>query len=204
VDTLREGKEVGYGFLGISLYDENPTNRVRGFQPGSPASEVGFEKDDQIISVNGIPVEDGESLVAAVNSFAPGRPIFLKVVRNGRTLEKRLVLSKYPTKPGSEVIATNRPEPWRGLRVDYLSQIPGGAVVLDPTDRDNRVQAGGVAVTEIIPGSPADVAGLRPGQKIISVNGMPIRSPADFAQAVADAIGPVDLATDTERKVTIR
>jgi serine protease Do len=204
IDTLREGKEVGYGFLGIALLDENPTNRVDRIQRDSPAGEAGLIKGDQIISVNGIRVEDGEGLVATVNTFAPGRPILLKVVRNGLTIDKTLVLSKYPPKLGSEVIATNRPEPWRGLRVDYLSQLPGGSVLVENNFNDNGTQAGGVAVTEIIPGSPADVAGLRPGQKIISVNGKPVRSPADFAKAVSDVEGPVEVATDTEPKVTIR
>jgi serine protease Do len=204
VDALREGKEVGYGFLGIGLFEENPTNRVSRIQRDSPAGEAGLITGDQIISVNGIRVDDGEELVATVNSFAPGRPILLKVVRNGLTIDKRLVLSKYPPKIGSEVIATNRPEPWRGLRVDYLSQLPGGSILVENNFNDNGTPSTGVAVTEIIPGSPADVAGLRPGQKIISVNGKPVRSPADFAKAVADVEGPVEVATDTEPKVTIR
>jgi serine protease Do len=204
VDALRQGKEVEYGFLGISLPDDSrvPTNRVGSIRANTRAAEAGLSVDDVIHSIGGIPVVDAESMVAAVNTFAPGQTVKLKIQRGdqrlGRSidLERSIILSKLPVR--GEVIATNQNPPWRGIRVDYVSTLPDtGLSTLD------RMSRGGVAITEIIPGSPADIAGLRSGQVIRSVDGKSVRSPAEFAKAVADASGPVDLATETEPKVTI-
>ncbi len=198
LEALIEGKEVEYGFLGIGLPLDR-SNHVDRVKPGTPASEGGLVVGDEIVAVGPIPVVDSSSLVTAVNAFAPGVPIRLKIVREGKPLEKTVVLSKFPLV--GEVIATNRPAPWRGLRVDYLSMMPNanfGNILLDAMSR------GGVGIVEVIPGSPADAAGLRQGQIILSVGDRPVKTPAEFAGAVADLKGPVDLATESERRVTVK
>ena len=197
IDTLRQGREVEYGFLGIGL-SEDKSNRVGRVSAGTPASEAGLVIGDQIISVGDLKVVDADSLVAAVNAYAPGEPIHLKIMRGGDSLEKTIILSKFPLT--GEVIATNRPAPWRGLRVDYLSMLPDANLGRDLLDAMSR---GGVGVTQIIPGSPADTAGLRVGQVILTVGEKPVRTPAEFLRAVADLQGAVELGTEGDRKVTV-
>jgi serine protease Do len=197
LETLRQGKEVEYGFLGIGLRDDR-TNHVGSVRPGTPASDGGLVVDDLILSVGGLKVVDSDSLVAAVNAFPPGEPIKLKILRGNESFEKTVVLSKFPLT--GEVIATTRPAPWRGLRVDYLSMLPDAARSRDLLDAMSR---GGVGVIEVIPGSPADQAGLKPGQVILSVAGKAVKTPQEFARAVAELQGPVDLSTEADRKVTV-
>ena len=198
IETLREGREVEYGLLGIRA-DAGATNRVGVVQPGTPASEGGLVVGDEVLAVGPIRVVDFASLVTAVNAFPPGEPIRLKIARNGETIEKSVILAKFPIT--GEVIAVNRPAPWRGLRVDYataLANIQLGGEGLGALAR------GCVRVVEVAPGSSADAAGLRPGQLIVSAADRPVKTPADFAGAVAGKSGPVDLVDESGRKITLK
>ena len=104
-------------------------------------------------------------------------------------MQKTVVLAKYPV--DSETIATSRPAPWRGLRVDYRSTAPptrGGF----PFDN----QEDGVLVSEVVDDSAAARAGLKRLQIIRKVEKTPVATPAQFARVVAELKGPVTLATD--------
>lgn len=191
VETLKQGKEVEYGFLGVALDRENHSNRVKNAQPGTPAAEGEVHAEDAIVSVGDIPVRNMDELFLAINYFTPGSSIILKLLRQNKTLERTVVLAKAPVE--GEIIATNRPEPWRGIRVDYTSTIPQvyfDAGVLEAMTR------GGVAVSEVAPDSPGDQAGLKKGQIIKAVAGRAIRNPRDFQTAVGKLTGPVKLDTD--------
>jgi len=191
VERLKQGKEVEYGFLGIHLDVDEGSNRITKTQPGTPAAEGGLQADDAVIEVNGAAVNDAESLMLAINILPPGSNIRIKVVRQGATLEKSVLLSKYRTR--GEVIATERMAPWRGVRVDFTSMIPNehGDEILSAMAR------GGVAIVEVEHDSAADKAGLRQGQVITQVDGRKVRTPTEFANAVAKLDGPVTLQTDS-------
>lgn len=185
-ETLKEGKEVEYGFLGIRL--TGGTNLVTEVQPGTPAGEGGLVVNDQIIEVNGLPVKDFDSLILAVNAAPVGEPVQLRVLREDRELENTVTLSKFPIEDG-EIIATNRPAPWRGLRVDYSSVVAPGQL--------EAMARGGVGVIEVLPGHPAETANIRVGSIISAVESQRVRNPREFQEAVAEHEGePVRLETD--------
>jgi S1-C subfamily serine protease len=198
VAALKQGKEYEYGFLGIRLDVDQGTNRVRSADPGTPAAQGGVQFDDLIVAVGDIPVTDADSLVVAINSIPAGEPVTLKIVRRNQTIERTVRLAKLPVK--SVVIATNRPEPWRGLRVDYTSTLP--RAVFGP-DIHEAMAREGVLVTEVVSGSESERAGLRTGQIISRVEDRPVRNPRDFAEAAARLKGPVRLETD-QGPVTVK
>ena len=157
VEILREGREIEYGFLGIKAHPDG-TNRVEDVTPNSPAGQGQLMANDEIVAVDDTPIVDFDGLILAINSHGPGEEVKLKIRRAGEELTKTLVLAKYPVE--SEMIATNRPPPWRGLRVDYQSiqsaralappffeQVPSGVLVTEiqedlpppgPVSRDPR------------------------------------------------------------------
>jgi S1-C subfamily serine protease len=189
VETLKQGKEIEYGLLGIVAHQGN-TNRVDEVTPGSPADQGQLQANDEIVAVNETPVHDFNSLILAINTYAPGDEVRLKVRRAGSMLTKTVVLAKHPV--NSDMIATNRPPPWRGLRVDYLSTVYPRSMVppfADPSP-------GGVVVSEVVDDSPAARAGLKRFQIIQKVGKTPISTPPQFAQAVERLKGAVNLATD--------
>jgi S1-C subfamily serine protease len=191
VETLRQGKEYEYGFLGISLDTKNGTSRVLSAQTNSPAALGNVLIDDLIVAVGDVPVGDADSLVLAINSMPAGSKVTLKILRQNETIERTVELAKF--RVDGEVIATNRPNPWRGLRVDYTSIIPPTTFNLETS---NSLLRGGVVVTEVESNSSAAEAGLKRGMLINYVDGQKVRNPQDFARAVADRKGPVKLLTE--------
>lgn len=189
VETLKQGKEVEYGLLGVRPYMRS-TNRVESVSPNSPAARGDLQRDDEILAVNDAPVVDFDSLIVAVNSYSAGDQVRLKIRREGREIEKTIVLAKFPVE--GEVIATARPPAWRGIRVDYLSTLnanQAGVNILELVDS-------GVVIREVEPDSPAEKAGLIKGRVIRKVGDQPIPSPARFAEVVSTLNGPVRLMTD--------
>jgi S1-C subfamily serine protease len=191
VETLRQGKEYEYGFLGISLDIQQGTNRVMSANPGTPASNGGVQVDDEIVAVGDIPVADADGLVVAINSIPAGAPVRLKIVRRGEPIERGVELAKLRVR--EPVIATNRPAAWRGLRVDYTSMLPNATHAPELFEAMSRE---GVVVSEVESGSAAEQAGLKPGQLVSRVEGRPVRNPREFARAVEGRSGPVRLETD--------
>ena len=132
VETLKEGKEVEYGLLGIKA-DGTRSNRVEEVQPNSPAAQGDLVGGDEIIAVDDSPVIDFDSLILAVNVHSAGDAVRLKIRRGDQTIERTIVLAKFPV--AGEVIITNRPKPWRGLRVDYTSTL--NMTIFGPRDLDS-------------------------------------------------------------------
>lgn len=200
VASMIQGREVEYGFIGIKLsLAPNPANQVGGVTPGTPAEKAGLQVGDQILEVGRIPVESTKGgLNLALAMAEVGQPVVLKVLRGNDVREIKIMLSKFPVE--GEVIATNRPAPWRGLRVDFSTVLNG------TTYSDRILEAlvkGGVGVTEVAPGSAADNAGIKPGQIITEIDGTKIHTPDEFRKVVAERKGAVKLKTELG-EVTVR
>ena len=189
VESLKQGKEVEYGLLGIQA-DQQFSNRVFQVTAHSPAARGQLQVNDEVLAVNGVPVANFDSLILAVGAYSPGDSIRLKVRRGEEILERTIVLAKYPVE--GEVIATNRPRPWRGLRVDYTSALRLTGLALPDMD----ATAAGVVATDVEEGSAAASAGLKKGVVILRVGERPVQSPRAFAEAVEGQDGPVVLDTD--------
>jgi S1-C subfamily serine protease len=182
--VLEKGEEVEYGFLGVGFDRE-----LRGgglpvtvFQ-GSPAERAEVKDRDVIVSVNGAPIRESDDLFLTVGTLLAGSEARL-VVRSGgveRTVTARLDKFYVPGK----IIATNRPQAVRGLRVEYTS-------ILVQRDSSARLIPPGVFVREVQPGSPADRAQLQDAI-ITKVNGQAVGSPDAFFRAAQKAAGPLEL-----------
>jgi serine protease Do len=190
IDTLRQGKEVEYGLLGILLDTDQGTNRIMQMQLGTPAADGGLLAGDSIVAVDGRPTSNAEALQLAINTLPAGSVVKLKILRENETLEKTVELAKYRT--AGAVIATNRPAPWRGLRVDYLSMLANVPLGNEQPDHGDD---GGVLVVEVEPDSPAEKAGLKAGHVIRQVGAQKVHNPREFARAIKTLAGPAKLLT---------
>lgn len=190
VQTLKEGREVEYGLLGIRQSLGQKDNVISEVTPNSPAAQGDLMKGDSIIALDEAPVFDFPTLMVAVSAHAPGEKIRLRILRDGQAMTKTLVIGKFPV--DGEIIATVRPPAWRGVRVDHRSVLMGAPVGIDLIEG----LPAGVVVREVEPDSPADKAGLRTYQSIRQVGDRSVSTPAEFARAVADLKGPVRLMTD--------
>ncbi len=199
IETLKQGKEYEHGFLGISLDQATHTTTVKDCQPNTPAANGGLQVGDVILQVGAIPVNDDDSLVVAINSFAAGESVPFKIERRGTVIDRTIALAKRGVEGQ---IATNRPAAWRGLRVDYTSTLAN----LGYGDRMQRAfSRGGVVVSDVQTGSDADRAGLKRSQIISRVgpDNVQVHTPREFAEAVANLKGPVTLETE-QGQVTVK
>ena len=196
VDTLKQGREVEYGFLGVQPDNLRENDlaaghrgvRVRDVVEGTPARRFGLEKEDVITHVDQRPVFDADGLVLQIGKKAHDAVVRLSVERQGRTIPIDVQLTKYAMR-GRRVVSTPAPQ-WRGMRVDYAS------TARDFLDRGRSRELpaeGCVIVSEINENSPAWREGLRAERAITQVDGVRVTSPKEFHAAVAGKTGPVTL-----------
>jgi len=196
LEILKQGREAEYGYLGIRRPNYVPYTppaeqrgvRVQEVVPGTPAQRAGLRPGDVITRVGGVPIHDFDGLVLEVGKLPLEATARLSVVRDGRRFGVDVTLTKYPVR--GKKIVTARPDPWRGMRVDYPT------AVIDSSGRPVYASVAfddGVAVTEVQEGSSAWKAGVRPGMLVSHVGRTAVRNPRQFRAAVMRRAGPVDL-----------
>jgi S1-C subfamily serine protease len=196
IEVLKEGRQVDYGFLGVS-FNNSPARgegvRIGAVIPGSPAARAGLRDDSTILAVNGMPVHDNDDLIMAIGTSLAGSKAQLKIQGYRQPLTLTLTKFYYP----GPVLVANKPALVFGLRVDYTS-----VLVQRPAQRGREI-ANGVYVSEVEPGSPAARAQLQ-GAIITHVNGVAVNSPADFYREAARKPGALELTVaDRAEKVKL-
>jgi putative serine protease PepD len=87
------------GFLGVSLNDRSDGGQgalITEVADGSPASEVGLEQGDVILSVDHSTTDGAAGVVAAVRDREPGDEVEVVVVRDGEEQTFAVVLAERP------------------------------------------------------------------------------------------------------------
>jgi serine protease Do len=200
VDTLKEGREVEYGFLGVESTNLKDFEIVQGLhgarvmrvEPGSPAERFGLRPGDVVTDVAGKPIYDYDGLVLQVGRLPVETPVELTVLRDDQPQKIHVELAKFPVR-GTKVVTVPVPS-WRGLRVDYATAVPPDQARLPLSRLD---PAGSVVVTDVEKDSPAAAAQLQVGMYITRVGATPVRSPREFEAAVAGKSGDVPLRIST-------
>lgn len=134
----------------------DPGALVVGVQPGSPAGKAGLVRGDIVLEANGTAVNTARDLRAAVDSRKSGDIITLKV-RHGDT-QKSLSLT----------LGTRDGTAWMGVLL-----YPEGQRFGESFGRMHGFGrfAEGALVENVAAGSPAEKAGVKQGDVILSVNG---------------------------------
>jgi serine protease Do len=187
-ESIIKDGAVHHGYLGISMNDVTPDNSsffnlpdatgaiVSQVTPDSPASRAGLKSGDVLRELNGTRIRNGSQLQVAVSQVAPGTDIKLGILRNGTPETVTVKVGEYK---GEKQVAENGGEGSQqrgklGLAVDDLTQ-------------DARQQLNipsnvhGAAVASVRPASPADDAGLTPGDVIEEVDRKPVENAQQFA-----------------------
>jgi S1-C subfamily serine protease len=200
VRDLVEGKEVEYGFLGVSPQDLSSRHRAEGLVgaevadivDGAPAAEAGLRPGDVVTHVDDQPIDGRDGLMLNVGREPPGKQLRLTVLREGLPRRFTVTLVKNVRLP--QTIATNEPPAWRGMRVDYATASPDFSEQLRLGNVDPE---GSLWVASVDENSPAWEAGLRSGTFISHVGGVRVRLPEEFRSAVAAQAGTVQILTST-------
>lgn len=192
MQSLVETGTVSRGWLGVGIQDlEPPLARalrlpdntdgvlITGVQPGTPAARAGLARGDVVTAIDGTPMRNAGQLRNTI-ALKGAVDIELTVLRDGRERSVAVTLGTLAEDGRSAA----KPEEGDAVENTRLG------LALRPLDRALRERLGvpadaeGVVVAGVDPGSPADRAGLRPGDVIAEVEQRPVASVRDFERRV--------------------
>ena len=150
--------------------------------PGGPAARGGIQNGDFITGFDGKPVSDSRALSRAVADTAINKSVGVELYRKGHKLNVRVTVLRLDEKASPPPAhAPSAPTP----KVSTLG------LSLGPLDGIGRNQyriadaVQGVLVVDVAPESPAAEKNIRPGDVIVQVQGVAVRSPQDVTNHIA-------------------
>jgi S1-C subfamily serine protease len=201
LNQLKSGGKVRRGKLGIGIQEitsdlakglglrEIRGVLVNGVDPGSPAAQAGIRVGDTITAVNGIRVDNTNSLRNQIAASQPGSETTLTILRDGK---EQQVKAKLAEMAADKEVASAPGEPGSsrqqlGISVQPLTPEVASRLGL-------RADTQGVVVAEVDPSGPAAEAGLKSGDVIMELNRQPVKSAADLKSGLdRQGSGPVVL-----------
>jgi serine protease Do len=189
-----------HGYLGIGIEDVTPDNSsffnlkdasgaiVTQVTPDSPGGRAGLKSGDVIRKIDGQAIPTSSALQLAVNERTPDTTISMEILRDGKPQTLSIKLGEFHAKGE---VADNSSAPGEqkgklGLAVNDLTPD-----LRQQLSVPSNVQ--GVAVEQVRPASPAEDAGLQPGDVIVQVNRQPVQTAQSFVDKVHAAPADKDL-----------
>jgi serine protease Do len=190
-DEIIKNGTVHHGYLGISMNDVTPDNAsffnlpdatgaiVSQVTSDSPAERAGLKSGDVLREIDGRKIINGSALQVAVSELAPGNSIALSILRDGKPVKVNIKVGEFH---GDKEVAENGEAGAHsggrlGIAVNDLT--PQLREQLNVPQRVN-----GAAIETVLPASPAEDAGLAPGDIILEVNRHPVQNAEKFAAEV--------------------
>jgi serine protease Do len=162
---------------------DNSGALLAGIQPDSPASQAGLQPGDVIEQVNGQKISNPRELAVDVAAIHPGDEAHLTILHDGQTRTVDVKVGQLPNEQTAENGQGGEQgnHPQIGLALGPLS--PDARSQLDVPDGTH-----GVVVRRVMPGSPADQAGLQPGDVIVNVGTHAVDTPAQAVREMRSAL----------------
>lgn len=187
MEQLVQKGSVTRGFLGIELQTVDQ-EIAEGFNlskaegvlitsiaKNSPAEKAGLQTGDIILELNGKPIKSRDTFRNQISMMDPGSDAKLKVLRKGNILNLSVKLGSVADESTSPAVVSQK----LGIEIENLSAELARQLGYASTDE-------GVVITKVKPGSPASLAGLRPGCLIQAVNHKKITNTADYETVIAE------------------
>ncbi len=199
-DELIKTGTIHHGYLGISMNDVTPENAtffnlpdatgaiVSQVTPDSPAGHAGLKSGDVLRALNGKNILNGGALQVAVSQVSPGTNVSLGILRDGTPETIQIKVGEFHA--NTEVADNSDSSSVHGGKI-------GVAVANITPDIRQQLnipsQVNGAAVESVKPGSPAEDAGLTPGDVILEVNRHAVQNAEGFASQVHSAPAGKDI-----------
>src|SRR5712664_2106990 len=165
---------LAYFLLFLGTHQQIST-RIGSVEPGLPAAEARLQPGDRILAVDGEKVRTFEELRTHLQPRYD-RPITLTVERQGRQFTTTLT-------------------PAKSLETNPIETLPRGLIGISPNPK--------APVLGVPEGSPAAAAGLKTFDRVLSVNGEPVKDELAFNAAIDKARGLVQLKVERDRRIEL-
>jgi serine protease Do len=174
--------------LSLALGTPSTTGAIISALDGSgPANAASLRIGDVLESINGTQLSDSRAFNRAIVMMAVGQPANLTVWRDGQQREITATVAAWPNympnggmMHGTMADAMMAKPPDSGMKLAALTDETRKQYDLAPTET-------GAVITYVDQDCEAKDLGIVPGDVIISAQGEPITSPADFDHAVQGA-----------------
>ena len=182
---LKKGK-VERGWLGVMIQKITPELKkklhlktehgalVADVTPGGPAAKAGIKRGDVIVSYDGKPIKEMNDLPYLVGTTPVGKVVEVEVIRKGKKKVFQVKIGKMKEEKESE--APGEAKPNLGMSVEELT--PQLARQLGLTETS------GLVVVDVEANSPAQEAGLHPGDLILEVDQVPMKDLETFNKKI--------------------
>ena len=191
-DFITKGR-VEYGWLGVQIGDageqlypylredmglpENGGAFVFNIFKGSPAQKAGIQPGDFIFQVNDVTIEDADHLTHVVGNMPPGDPSSFEVIRDSNKLT---FTTKIAIRQEDKEITAQSKNLWPGMYIGNITEEIRKAL----SDRKLPATLKGVIVRYVLEGTPAAIAGFKPGDIIKKINNKDIPNTRTFYRAI--------------------
>jgi serine protease Do len=191
VDTLIKYGKVEHAYMGVGISDVTPANAkffnrqeatgavVTQVEPDTPGAKAGLKIGDVITEVDGRKVDDAGQLQVMIGEKRPGTKVIVQVDRDGKTMTLPVTLEAMNNRNVERAAsgAEHGKARW-GLGLADLTPATRQQLQLSQNVR-------GALVVRVVPGSPADNAGLTQGDVIIQVDRKDTVTAADVKDALS-------------------
>ncbi len=176
VDSIIKEGRVVRGYLGVAIEPVSEAAAqslklantqgalVFEVKAGGPADQAGLKRGDVITKLADKDVADPTILRERTANLPVGSKVPVSFYRDGKLQSVEVTIAELPSAP---VLASF------GFRLREIPKGQGG----EP--------GGGIEIDQVVVGSPASRAGLRPGMRIVSVGRTPVNTKAQYDSAIA-------------------
>lgn len=187
-DLKTKGK-VTRGWLGVSIqnmsediaksmnYKGKSGVLVSDVFKGDPADKAGIKVGDIITEINGKTIKDTHDLLLTTAALHVGDKATIKVVRDGKEISFPIIIAERKDKP--EIALSQKSGEYFGISVQEITK--------DMARQLGLSNIGGVIVTSVEDGSPADNVGIQQNDIILQVNKIKIASLKQYTAEMAKA-----------------
>jgi len=188
-DQLRSSGKVTRGRIGVTIQELNrelaesfglssPNGAlVSNVEKGGPADKAGIQTSDVILEFGGKQVNSSIDLPRMVAVVKPGTRVSVKLWRNGKVKQVTVEVAKMPD---SSKLAHAAKEP--AERSGEVIARMGIAVSELSADQLQQLKVSGGLLVEDVTGSSALDAGLQPGDVLLAIGNVQIRSLAQLSR----------------------
>lgn len=192
-DQLQKKGKVTRGWLGVVIQnvDKNLAESfglkqaagilVSEVQKDSPANAAGLQRDDIIMKLNDTALTDVSDLRNRVALIEPGSKATLEIIRDGREKKIQVTIGEQPSSFSTtgKTMKTQETLDKYGLTLQELTP--------ELAEKFDYKTGSGLIVSNVQPGSAADVAGLKPGYLVEEVDKVKIKNLEDLKKVTAGA-----------------